>query len=57
MAKELKVPNLGENISSAEVLKVLVKVGDKIDKEQSILEISSDKATLEIPADFSGIVK
>lgn len=57
MAKELKVPNLGESISSAEVLKVLVQVGDKIEKEQSILEISSDKATLEIPADFEGTVK
>lgn len=57
MTKELKVPNLGENISSAEVLKVLVKVGDKISKEQSILEISSDKATIEIPSDLEGTVK
>ncbi|MFN8576344.1 MAG: dihydrolipoyllysine-residue acetyltransferase [Candidatus Sericytochromatia bacterium] len=56
MTKELKVPNLGENISSAEVLKILVNVGDKIQKEQSILEISSDKATLEIPSDMEGVI-
>ena len=57
MKKELKIPNLGENIASAEVLKILVKVGDKVEKEQSVLEISSDKATLEVPADISGVVK
>ncbi len=57
MQKELKIPNLGENIESAEVLKILVNVGDKIEKEQSVLEISSDKATLEVPSDFSGIIK
>lgn len=57
MKKELKIPNLGENIASAEVLKILVKVGDKVEKEQSVLEISSDKATLEVPADIGGVVK
>jgi pyruvate dehydrogenase E2 component (dihydrolipoamide acetyltransferase) len=57
MIKELKLPNLGENITSAEVLKVLVAVGDKLEKEQSVVEISSDKATLEVPSDISGIVK
>ena len=44
--KELKIPNLGENIASAEVLKILVKVGDKVEKEQSVLEISSDNFPL-----------
>ena len=57
MTKEVKLPNLGDNIASAEITKLLVKVGDKVEKDQSIAEISSDKATIEIPSDFEGIIK
>ncbi|MBC7473430.1 MAG: 2-oxo acid dehydrogenase subunit E2 [Candidatus Sericytochromatia bacterium] len=57
MTKEFKLPNMGENIVSAEIIKILVAVGDKVEKEQSVLEISSDKATLEVPVDFSGTIK
>ncbi len=57
MTKEFKLPNMGENIASAEIIKILVAVGDKVEKEQSVLEISSDKATLEVPVDFSGTIK
>src|SRR5436305_260009 len=57
MIKEFKLPNLGENITAAEVTKVLVKAGDKLEKEQSVIEISSDKATLEVPSNVSGIIK
>ena len=57
MATEFKLPELGENIDSAEVTKVLVAVGDTIEKDQIVLEIETDKATVEVPSEFNGIVK
>ena len=57
MATEFKLPELGENIESADVLSVLVKAGDVIEKEQSVLEIETDKATIEVPSAVSGVVK
>ncbi|MFZ1292508.1 MAG: dihydrolipoyllysine-residue acetyltransferase [Melioribacteraceae bacterium] len=54
---EFKLPELGENITSADVTKVLVSVGDKIEKDQILFEIETDKATVEIPSEFSGIIK
>ncbi len=57
MATEFKLPELGENIDSAEVTKVLVAVGDTIEKDQIVLEIETDKATVEVPSEVNGIVK
>jgi pyruvate dehydrogenase E2 component (dihydrolipoamide acetyltransferase) len=57
MAQEFKLPELGENIESADVLNVLVKPGDKIEKEQSVIEIETDKATIEVPSTVSGVIK
>jgi len=57
MALEFKLPELGENIEQAEIVKIMVSVGDKIEPDQIILEIETDKATVEVPAEFSGIVK
>jgi pyruvate dehydrogenase E2 component (dihydrolipoamide acetyltransferase) len=54
---EFKVPELGENISSAQITKVLVSVGSTIEKDQILLEIETDKATVEIPSEVAGIVK
>ena len=54
MATEFKLPELGENIESADIIKVLVKVGDVVEKEQSIIEIETDKATIEVPSIVSG---
>ncbi|MDY0083502.1 MAG: dihydrolipoyllysine-residue acetyltransferase [Ignavibacteriaceae bacterium] len=54
MTKEFKLPELGENIDSAEVVDVLVKVGDTIVKDQAILEIETDKATIEVPSSVEG---
>jgi pyruvate dehydrogenase E2 component (dihydrolipoamide acetyltransferase) len=54
MATEFKLPELGENIESADIVNVLVKVGDLIEKEQSIIEIETDKATIEVPSNVSG---
>ncbi len=57
MASEFKLPELGENIDSGTVAKVLVSEGDKIQKEQPLVELETDKAVLEVPSDSSGIVK
>lgn len=54
---EFKVPELGENISSAQITKVLVSAGSAIVKDQIVLEIETDKATVEIPSEVVGIVK
>jgi len=57
MPYELKLPELGENIESADVLNVLVKPGEKVEKDQGIIEIETDKATIEVPSTASGIIK
>ncbi|MBU1095642.1 MAG: 2-oxo acid dehydrogenase subunit E2 [Bacteroidetes bacterium] len=54
---EFKLPELGENITSAQISKVLAKVGDIIVKDQIILEIETDKATVEVPSEIKGVVK
>ena len=57
MAIEIKLPELGENIESADVVAVLVKEGDKVQKDQGLFEIETDKATIEVPSTESGIVQ
>ncbi len=54
---EFKLPELGENIESADITKVLVKAGDTIKPDQSVIEIETDKATVEVPSEFEGVVK
>lgn len=54
---EFKLPELGENIESADVTAILVKVGDQINEDDPVLEIETDKATVEVPIDKSGKVK
>jgi 2-oxoglutarate dehydrogenase E2 component (dihydrolipoamide succinyltransferase) len=54
MLLEMKVPSPGESISEVEIAEWLVKDGDYVEKDQSIAEIDSDKATLELPAEQSG---
>ena len=56
MATELTLPELGEGIDSAEVVTVLVSVGDVVQVDQSVLEVESDKASLEVPSTVSGKV-
>ena len=57
MGKEFKLPELGENIESGEVVNVLVHEGDVVSAEQSVLELETDKATLEVPVPFGGRVQ
>lgn len=57
MATEFKLPDLGENIESGSVVSILVAVGDTIEPEQPVLELETDKATVEVPSSVSGVVK
>ena len=57
MLLEIKVPSPGESISEVEIAQWLVEDGDYVEKDQSIAEIDSDKATLELPAEESGKIK
>jgi 2-oxoglutarate dehydrogenase E2 component (dihydrolipoamide succinyltransferase) len=56
MALEMKVPSPGESISEVEIAEWLVKDGDYVEKDQAVAEVDSDKATLELPAEASGII-
>src|SRR5690348_10837996 len=53
---ELKVPAIGD-FSDVPVIEVLVKVGDKVEKDQSLLTLESAKATMEVPASAAGVIK
>ena len=52
----MKVPSPGESISEVEIAEWLVKDGDFVEKDQTIAEVDSDKATLDLPAEESGII-
>ncbi|WP_025472570.1 dihydrolipoyllysine-residue acetyltransferase, partial [Yersinia pestis] len=54
-AKNVEVPDIGDD--EVEVTEVMVKVGDKVDAEQSLITVEGDKASMEVPAPFAGIVK
>ncbi|MDQ1856205.1 2-oxoglutarate dehydrogenase complex dihydrolipoyllysine-residue succinyltransferase [Chryseobacterium sp. WLY505] len=53
---EMKVPSPGESITEVEIATWLVKDGDYVEKDQPIAEVDSDKATLELPAEQSGVI-
>jgi pyruvate dehydrogenase E2 component (dihydrolipoamide acetyltransferase) len=53
----MKLPELGENIEGGDVLRVMVKAGDHIKKDQAVLELETDKATIEVPSSAEGVVK
>jgi pyruvate dehydrogenase E2 component (dihydrolipoamide acetyltransferase) len=54
---DFTLPELGENVASGDVLRVLVKAGDVITKDQPVLELETDKATIEVPSSVAGRVK
>ncbi len=56
MALEMKVPSPGESITEVEIAQWLVETGDYVEKDQAIAEVDSDKATLELPAEASGVI-
>ncbi len=55
-SKQIVVPDIGE-FSDVPVIELLVAVGDRVDKEQSLLTLESDKATIEVPAPFAGTIE
>src|SRR4051812_25689480 len=57
MATDFTLPELGENIAAGDVLRILVKPGDTLAKDQPVLELETDKATIEVPSSIAGQVK
>jgi 2-oxoisovalerate dehydrogenase E2 component (dihydrolipoyl transacylase) len=55
--QELKLPSLAESVVEGEILGWLIAEGDRIEEGQSVLEVMTDKVTVELPAPFSGIVR
>jgi len=54
---EFKIPELGENITAGDVTRVLVSVGDTIALDQPVVELETDKATVEVPSSVAGVVR
>ena len=57
MVKEIRLPDLGEGIEGADVSEVVVSVGDTVSKDDTLLVLESDKASMEIPAEEEGVIK
>ncbi len=57
MSVEIKLPEMGDGIASGDVLKILVAVGDEIEENQTIVELETDKAVVEVPSTESGKVE
>jgi pyruvate dehydrogenase E2 component (dihydrolipoamide acetyltransferase) len=53
----IKLPELGENVDSGELTKILVSAGDRVSKDQALLELETDKATIEVPSPVAGTIK
>ncbi len=56
MIEEVRLPQISEDIESAEIIQVLVKVGDLVKVEQSLMELETEKATFELPSEVEGRV-
>ena len=54
---DFTLPELGENVTTGNVVRVLVKPGDALAREQPILELETDKATVEVPSSIEGRVQ
>jgi pyruvate dehydrogenase E2 component (dihydrolipoamide acetyltransferase) len=57
MPTEFKLPELGENVSAGDVVRILVTPGQSVAKDQTVLELETDKATIEVPSSVSGTVE
>jgi len=56
MRRDVTLPEVSENVSQADVVKVLVAVGEAVKADQPLLEVETDKALFELPAPFAGMV-
>jgi len=57
MTTEFKLPELGEDIETGDIINIMVTVGDSVTKEQPLMEIETDKAVIELPAPIDGSIK
>lgn len=57
MSREFLLPDLGEGIAEAQIIRVMIKPGDRIEEDQSLMEVETDKAAVEIPSPFAGIAQ
>lgn len=57
MPRQFVLPDLGEGIAEAQIVRVLVKPGDKVAEDQYLLEVETDKAAVEIPSPYAGVIK
>src|SRR2546425_7817227 len=57
MATEVKLPELGENLSGGDVLDVKVAAGDRVKEGQTLLEVEAEKSTVEVPSPLAGRIK
>src|SRR6056297_365025 len=56
MKKEIKIPDIAENVETGLIAGILVSKGDKVEEDQSVVEIETDKATTDIPSPYAGVV-
>ncbi|MFW5757028.1 MAG: biotin/lipoyl-containing protein, partial [Tangfeifania sp.] len=56
MKKEIKIPDIAENVETGLVAGILVSKGDKVSADQPLVEIETDKATTDIPSPYDGVV-
>src|SRR5262245_40959376 len=57
MPTEFTIPELGENVKAGDVVRLLVKVGDVVSQDQPLIELETDKATIEVPSTVAGVGK
>ena len=55
--QNVKLPDVGEGVTEGELVRWLVKVGDTVKADQPVVELMTDKATVEVPSPFAGTVK
>lgn len=56
MGKEFKLPDLGEGIHEAQVVNVMIKQGDSVKADQMVMEVETDKAAVELPVPYGGVI-
>src|SRR5512140_3137767 len=56
MIVEVRLPEISENVSSGDVTKVLVKAGDRVEVDQPLIELETEKAVFEVPSTAAGVV-
>ena len=57
MSRQFTLPDLGEGISEAQIIRVLIKEGDMVAEDQYLMEVETDKAAVEIPSPYGGIAQ